>query len=107
MSSIVRTAWLVVGWLALCIVGLSCSTDRPLFYSRTNIAEYYGRCPECNRWVKGYFCITEYGEAQGSKSGSSQDYRGRCKHCGASVVADYEYRPYKKDDLRIVKWRLQ
>ena len=107
MGTIARTCWLLVECLVLCVAGLSCSTDRPLFYSRTDIAEYYGRCPKCNRWVTGYFTITDYGDARGNMSGSSHNYRGTCKHCGASVIADAKYKPYNKDDLRIVKWTLQ
>src|SRR5687768_7344257 len=110
MSRIFRTLKFA-GYVGLCVVSLSCSSDRttsredrPPFYSRTNLAEYYGRCPKCNHWVTGHWGIWDGVDANGKPFGGSE-YFGKCGHCGADVVAD-DSRHFETDS-RIVVWSLR
>ena len=61
--------------------------DRPWFYNENNIAEYYGRCPTCQRWVKGYYVTALYGDATGKPVGCESAVRGTCKRRKAHLVA--------------------
>ena len=82
-------------------VSLSKPADRPWFYNENNIAEYYGRCPTCQRWVKGHFSTALYGDATGKAVGCESAVRGTCKRCKADLVAKAEL---DINHSRIVTW---
>ena len=99
--------------LALCTLLSSCQTtrkptdDRPAFYSESNIAEYYGRCPKCNAWVKGYmffsnsWLIAKDGDEEFEiPYGGDSGVRGTCPTCNTEWKA---IDPYVEN--RIVKWK--
>src|SRR4029078_11023618 len=54
---------------------------RPSFYDSNNIAEYYGRCPKCQRWVKGYYGHSTYADASGKLVGCVSEVSGTCEYC--------------------------
>jgi hypothetical protein len=79
--------------------------ERPSFYDNDNMAEYYGRCPKCQRWVKGYFGNWDYGDATGKLVGGGSGVTGECERCKVRVIAEKE-RPLTNDS-RIVTWSLR
>src|SRR5947207_1526846 len=88
-----KLIWFLLASCAFGIATVSCRTereDRPSFYSKTNIAENYGRCPRCNSWVKGYFA-----------NDAPAIIMGTCKHCGIRVGSNEN-----PGENRIVTWRI-
>src|SRR4051794_38966605 len=63
---------------------------RPSFYDSNNMAEYYGRCPKCQRWVKGYLGNWDYGDATGKLVGGRSGVTGECEQCKVRVIAEEE-----------------
>jgi hypothetical protein len=63
------------------------SDDRPPFNDANNIAEYYGRCPKCSSWTKGYLIQTLYAPDDG-KSVCESSYTSDCPKCGAHLDCD-------------------
>ena len=90
--------------LASCIVGVACAPDRPSFYDQDNFAQYYGRCPRCKRWEKGYYTICDSFDEHAKLRDTSHAYRSYCENCGVYLVADEPLHP--DGDERIVKWRI-
>ena len=79
--------------------------ERPSFYDRNNIAEYYGRCPQCQRWVKGYLTHEHYSDASGKPVGAGSLVTGMCKRCKVHLGA-HEPSPLT-NEARIVTWTLR
>jgi hypothetical protein len=78
--------------------------ERPSFYDENNSAEYYGRCPTCHRWVKGYFTISHYGDATtGKPIGAESGVTGACQYCKAQLTAENPF-PLTNNS-RMVTWR--
>jgi len=71
--------------------------DRPSFYDNNNIAEYYGRCPKCQRWVKGYFSHIMYTDI-----GCASGVTGTCKYCRVGLFE--EGLQSLTNRSRIVRW---
>src|SRR5687768_9341556 len=97
-------ASLVILALTLACVGCQQAQlgERPSFYDRNNLAEYYGRCPKCQRWVKGYYSHLLYHNASGVM-GCDSRVAGTCKRCGVFLVADDS--GSITNESRIVRWR--
>ena len=99
--------------LVLCAATASCRTpshaerssgmDLPPFYDAGNIAEYYGRCPRCNSWVKGYVTFWDGVDSQGNLGGGS-GILGRCSTCQRNVLAE---EPSFRNEWRIVVWHVE
>ncbi len=97
----------------LCAFLSSCQTtrkpldDRPPFYSEDNIAEYYGRCPKCNAWIKGYTIFsTSWLIAKDGDEEFEIPYGGDSGVCGTCPTCKVEWKaidPYVES--RIVKWK--
>ena len=79
--------------------------ERPSFYDSNNTAEHYGRCPRCQRWVKGYITSEDYGDASGRLVGGATLITGMCKDC--RVHLREEKRSPLTNDPRIVTWRIR
>ena len=77
--------------------------ERPSFYDSNNIAEYYGRCPKCQRWVKGYYSNMTFADASGKLVGCLPGVTGTCEHCKVSLLADES--GSLTNESRIVHWR--
>ena len=102
----------VIASLAVCAAIVSCHTpprfnlpvgaDLPPFYDAGNIAEYYGRCPRCNSWVKGYMTFWDGVDSDGKFFGGS-GICGRCEVCQINLLAED---PPFTDTLRVVVWHL-
>lgn len=76
--------------------------ERPSFYDSDNIAEHYGRCPKCQRWVKGYYTNWDYADATGKLVGGGLGVTGTCEHCKAHLLADES--GSLTNESRIVRW---
>ena len=99
--------------LLLSMLAVSCQTahpskeDRPSFYSESNIAEYYGRCPKCDSWIKGYQTFSNSWLI--AKDGNEEfeiPYGGDSGVCGTCPTCKTEWKavaPYVEN--RIVKWK--
>ena len=79
--------------------------ERPSFYDSNNIAEYCGRCPKCERWVKGYYGNWDYADATGKLVGGDSGVTGECQWCKVRVIAEKD--TSLTNDSRIVAWRLR
>ena|SRR5260221_645151 len=77
--------------------------ERPSFYNSNNIAEYYGRCPKCQRWVKGYYSNRTYADPSGKLIGCVSGVTGKCEHCKFELFADES--GSITNESRIVRWR--
>ncbi len=84
----------------LSITRLPDDGDRPPFYDANNIAEYYGRCPTCNSWTKGYLTQTLYATDDGKRFCESS-YTSDCPKCGAHLNCDAPL----VSDARIITWQ--
>ena len=78
---------------------------RPSFFDSNNMAEYYGRCPKCQRWVKGYFSHEDYGDASGKLVGGASGVTGLCEPCRIHLRAQESW-PLTNDS-RMVTWRVR
>jgi hypothetical protein len=74
--------------------------DRPPFYNANNLVEYYGRCPKCNAWTKGYLIETLYATDDGKRFCESS-YSSDCAKCGAHLDCDAPL----VSEARIVTWK--
>ena len=70
--------------------------DRPEFYDPNNMVEYYGKCPECNKWVTGY--ITHWSAEDTGGSGII----GKCPISNTYLHQDTSK---KTDHERIIVWK--
>ena len=77
--------------------------ERPSFYDSNNIAEYYGRCPKCQHWVKGYYGNRTYADASGKLVGCEAGVAGTCDYCKVYLYADES--GSLTNESRIVRWR--
>jgi len=105
VSDLVRKSVLVVVCLVLCVASVSCTTQRPSFYDPNNIAEYYGRCPKCRHWVKGYWSIWDTADEAGKLVGGGSGVLGSCENCGADLIV-HDAQAHENNS-RIVHWKLQ
>lgn len=95
---------LLIGTVVLSSTGISCTADKPPFYDRDNLAEYYGRCPVCHEWVKGYFAnVCFLKDEQGEPYGYA-GIVGHCEHCQATLAVNQQHWPQHDGEFRIVKW---
>jgi LysM repeat protein len=111
-TKIAGVIWAISASL-LCMGLVSCRTPTiskdssvsglPPFYDKNNIAEYYGRCPKCNSWVKGYMTFWDGFDSKGNLCGGS-GILGHCTYCNADLEAKCSF---EEEDRRIVHWRLQ
>jgi hypothetical protein len=76
--------------------------ERPSFYDTNNLAEYYGRCPTCQQWVKGYNSHLSLSDAKGNPIGGGFYVMGKCEHCKVELTA--EKARLLTNDERIVRW---
>ena len=77
--------------------------ERPSFYDSSNSAEYYGRCPKCQCWVKGYYSHMTYADASGKLVGCDSGVKGTCDYCKVFLYADES--GSLTNESRIVTWR--
>jgi hypothetical protein len=77
--------------------------ERPSFYDSNNSAEYYGHCPKCQRWVKGYYINMLIADASGKPVGCEAAVTGKCEHCRVYLFADES--GSLTNESRIVRWR--
>lgn len=69
------------GGQTVSMVPASEAGEWPSFYDSNNFAEYYGRCPKCRQWVKGYVSNTLYKDERGKAVDCRPTLMGMCEHC--------------------------
>jgi len=113
LDSITTCAIKSVMFPILCTQLVSCQTtsvvkdDLPTFYDETNCAEYYGHCPKCNSWVKGYVRFSNSWLI--AKDGDEEfkiPYGGDSGLCGECPTCKSELRAIdSSSESRLVKWK--
>ncbi len=77
--------------------------ERPSFYDTNNDMEYYGRCPKCQHWVKGYLSNMTYADKKtGKLVGCESRVSGACQYCRVFLFADGS--GSLTNESRIVRW---
>ena len=79
--------------------------DLPPFYDSNNLAEFYGRCPRCDRWAKGYWRTWDYGNSEAKVSGAAAGVNGACEGCHVELIADDP--AAFTSATRIVRWKAE
>ena len=78
--------------------------ELPPFYDSNNLAEFYGRCPKCDRWTKGYWRTWDYGDSETKVSGAAAGVNGACEACQVELMADDP--AAFTSATRIVRWKI-
>ncbi len=93
--------------LAIVALAIGCAnkdprgSDRPSFYDTNNSDEYYGRCPKCQQWVKGYRGHWHGTDATGKLVGGGLIVTGTCPSCNVWLFTDNSVLTNRS---RIVRW---
>lgn len=102
----VFTSGVLLFGLGIMLVISGCSTKRSLTQSECppctgNLAEYWGKCPKCGRWAKGYY--SRWSSDDGRED-SGSGVLGKCGHCSVNLIAS----PSKRsgEHPQVVSWRV-
>jgi len=79
--------------------------ELPPFYDSNNLAEFYGRCPKCDRWAKGYWRTWDYENPEAKVSGAAAGVSGACEACHAELIATDP--AAFTSATRIVRWKAE